>query len=594
MPLRFIGGGAKDKNVMIKNVIIKDVIRKVIIGSLFLIFFLLFFPLFSDKAYAVPLTGGNPAVDRLHLDSSTDFTLVDTNNPINVPITGNGRVESWSVYAERQKEVYLKIFRQVDPTTFVVIGQSRIVTPSVGTANTFVLDVPILVKTGDLVGLHFKGNSAVSFDKDPADPFARGDLDGKVKFTNSGENPGIGEIAGFDNSSDRLYSVKVEGMVEFKVDDDGNDCEEAVYTTIQDALAAAPAGEIIDVCRGTYQGPIDIERTGMTVRSTSGSSVTTIEASPATNGIEYGFRLKNNEISVRGFTIQNANNQKGAVGALIGAEEVGILNPAIFGDRATITGNVFLDNNYAIFAWKSSNNKIRGNVIRNGHLIAGSGAAVAIWDGDDAAQTSTSPHANNNEVSGNVLDNNGTVGILVGSSSTTLSVDNKINSNTITSSGVSQAQIELTGVSKTTVASNNLKNSGGVGIKLSSADNNTVKYNKVTEGKGTGILLGVGDDPSGSDSNTLTSNIITRVGVGGADDGIRLGAKAEMNVLESNIISEVTRDGIRAVASAKNNTLEKNIMRRNLVFDAHDLTSPLANIWRRNICRLSSPVRLCR
>ena len=45
-----------------------------------------------------------------------------------------------------------------------------------------------------------------------------------------------------------------------KVDDDGAQCATAAYTTIQDAVSAAAAGDTIKVCPGTYGGQVVIAK----------------------------------------------------------------------------------------------------------------------------------------------------------------------------------------------------------------------------------------------------------------------------------------------------------------------------------------------
>ena len=462
--------------------------------------------------FAADLQGGNSVVDRNEQDSRNDFTIVDTN----IPITGNGYLTNWSIYAKKTTKVQLKIIRK-EGSDYKVIGQSDLVTPILGN-NQFDLASPIYIKFGDLVGLYFEQGGVVPFTLDSGS-YSRGDLNGKTLFTESGINPDLDQIVPFSDSSDRTYSVVVNGIVEYKVDDDSLDCPEAAYTTIQDALTAALPGETVQVCKGNYTGSIDVSKKGMTIVGLNSATETVVKAGNA-GGKKYGFRLFADNVTIQNFTIRDADKEN-SVGIIIGANK--IIDPTSKNsNNNVIAGNVFDNNNYSIYAWQSNKNVIKNNMIINGQNVSGVGVAVALV-------------GNNNEISGNKFENNNSAVIFVKDSKS-----GKITNNQIIGSGAGQSQIELNGVTNSSIATNMLRK-GGFGIRLSSTSSNN---------------------------------------------------KINTNSLESCII-----DGIRAEENTKNNTIQMNMIKKSGSFDAHDSTSGIKkgvkNKWIMNMCSTSSPVGLC-
>lgn len=436
--------------------------------------------------FAADLQGGNSVVERLEQDSRNDFTIVDTN----IPINGNGYLTSWSIYAKKTTQVQLKIIRK-EGSDYKIIGQSDLVTPVLG-INQFELSNLIYVLKGDLVGLYFEEGGVVPFTLDNL-PYSRGDLNGKTLFTGSGVNPDQGQIVPFSDSSDRTYSVAISGIVEYKVDDDGLDCPEAAYDTIQKALGEAPEGEIVQVCKGIYTGPADVIKKGITIIAINGSADTIVKSGDA-EGKKYGFRLFADNITIQNFTIRDAD-VAGSVGIIIGANK--IINPTPnISNNEVISGNVFDNNNYSIYAWKSNKNVIKNNIIINGQSISGDRVAVALF-------------GSNNEISGNKFENNNSAVILVKDSV----FGGKITNNQIIGSGAGQTQIELNGVKNFTVTANMLQK-GGFGVSLSSSSsNNKINYNSI-EGCGVDGIRA----ESNTKNNSIQMNVVKKSGSFDAHD----------------------------------------------------------------------------
>jgi hypothetical protein len=147
--------------------------------------------------------GGNPIVDRQFVDTSSNFYLLDTNQPF----SGEGRLRHWEIYAETTHPVQLVIYRQTEGV-FSVVGQSAVETPVVG-YNLFDLDPSIPVTRGDFIGIFHPSTGSVSFTLDPPGIFGFDDLTGTVLFTSQGGSP-----TAFTRSSYRRYSIRA-----FKKDD---------------------------------------------------------------------------------------------------------------------------------------------------------------------------------------------------------------------------------------------------------------------------------------------------------------------------------------------------------------------------------------
>lgn len=145
------------------------------------------------------ITGGNAVISRTFTDTSSNFAVVDLNNPINA----GGQITQWQIFATNTNAVALLLYHPTGGSNYTLLGQSSQVTPVAG-ANTFTLTTPITVSVGDVPGLFFPGTGSVNFDM--TGPLLLGNLTGSTLVTASGA--GIGP---FTNSSQRTYSLLVTG-----------------------------------------------------------------------------------------------------------------------------------------------------------------------------------------------------------------------------------------------------------------------------------------------------------------------------------------------------------------------------------------------
>src|SRR5688500_10491545 len=88
------------------------------------------------------------------------------------------------------------------------------------------------------------------------------------------------------------------------VDNDGADCPNAQFTSIQSAVNAAQAGDTIRVCRGTYEEAVTIAtpaKNDLRLRAQGRCGNVVVDANDALAG----FLLENvSGVVIRGFTVQ--------------------------------------------------------------------------------------------------------------------------------------------------------------------------------------------------------------------------------------------------------------------------------------------------
>lgn len=116
------------------------------------------------------------------------------------------------------------------------------------------------------------------------------------------------------------------------LDPPGTDCDAAGYATIQGAVDAAASGDVIRVCRGTYQENVDVRTAGLAIASTDGAAATTVNA--AASGRV--FSIRTSRVSLEGFTIVPAGSEDADIGVFVDAFGNSVLHNVIPGGRIGI------------------------------------------------------------------------------------------------------------------------------------------------------------------------------------------------------------------------------------------------------------------
>ncbi|HEX9991191.1 MAG TPA: right-handed parallel beta-helix repeat-containing protein [Chloroflexia bacterium] len=158
----------------------------------------------------------------------------------------------------------------------------------------------------------------------------------------------------------------------------GAGCPGAGYSTIQAAITAASAGDTIQVCPGSYNENVNINKNGITLvgagASANPSYGTVIQGSTPTNlGGSPGISLPNGVIgvSIRNLRVQNFNANSGIYGAL-NNNNFTVDTVTVYNNNSTAGGNnggIYMNgpvSNVTINNVTADSNRQRGIVIWNG------------------------------------------------------------------------------------------------------------------------------------------------------------------------------------------------------------------------------------
>lgn len=182
---------------------------------------------------------------------------------------------------------------------------------------------------------------------------------------------------------------------EWYVDDDLQDCPDADFTKIQEAVDAANPGDIIIVCPGEYTENVYVNKSSITIMSKNEAPEETIVL--ANDPSEPVFEVENSkEVNLSWVTIKGAISSAG----IKIREFVGQAGPC------TVENNIISNNNLGIDITASDNHIIAGNTIsdNNNHVI---GIVT-----------------NNNIITDNIISNNGRDGINTSGTGNTISKNN--------------------------------------------------------------------------------------------------------------------------------------------------------------------------
>jgi parallel beta-helix repeat protein len=423
----------------------------------------------------------------------------------------------------------------------------------------------------------------------------------------------------------------------FIVDDDGVQCPDRNFSTINAAVAAANAGDVIRVCPGLYNESVVVsesirlvaefggEAVGRNARQRSGLVADPTEVAIVNPPAAAGFVVSADGVVIRNFTVTGALDdagirlQSGFSGARIRnnvvRDNVIGLSLASDGDQLTlIHNNAFVDNDEpgaasgnGIYAdVRVANTSIAGNYF-TGHEentamlllgIARPNRRLTI-SGNTIVDDGTILVSNlaRSTISSNFSLRSSSNGIeLSGGVRNTRVENNRLQGGLFTGINMVEGQSVLDNVDNI-IRGNLITDFADAGIQLrDGATQNLVEFNRVfnTGNLSDPLNLGVGIFlRTGATENTVQGNVVRR----SLTDGIRLDA-AVVNRIFENDVRRNSRDGIRAEATSLDNRIRRNTMLGNVAFDAHDLslgtgTAGTANRWVDNTCETDSPNGLC-
>jgi parallel beta-helix repeat protein len=412
------------------------------------------------------------------------------------------------------------------------------------------------------------------------------------------------------------------------VDDDHAQMHNAAFTTIQAAVNAAKPGDTIRVAPGTYEESVTVDKKltilgaqtntredqnrgrgenddkhdrddhGHGNNSHNAVSRASIVESPAAGTA--GFNLTANDIVIRGFTIEDSDDN--------GVSPVGIVTSRdTSGD--TIANNIIESNTFGIYLNTNGAHRtiVQNNLIRDNNQ-AGSASGNGIYSDQGASNVVNSHNFFTGQTNASIIFvGGGPLGPATNQSGLTITGNAMVN----------DAPIILVNTTNSQISNNFMTGSVGSGIFLGGGVSGlTIRGNTLLNGAFTGINLRTDTFGNASTPNTniqIVSNTIS----GWGDAGIRLSAGASNvlvsrnnvsrnatdgitlegavnNRIEQNILQSNRQDGIHADAASMNNVFTRNDARRNVKFDYEDNsvgtgTAGTANTWTRNKGRTASP-----
>ena len=280
---------------------------------------------------------------------------------------------------------------------------------------------------------------------------------------------------------------------------------DADYRTIQDAVDAADAGDVIYVWNGSYYENVDVGTAHLTLEGEGADVVTVTAADPS----ESVFEVYADYVNISGFTVRGA----------IDYEMAGIhLTNA---DYCNISRTNAYRNYCSIGMWHSRNNTLTNNTMSNNDR------GIYLYDS-----------SGNNTLENNTASDNQYGIYLYGSNNNTLA-DNTADSNDVYG-------IYLRKSNNNTLENNTASDTYSVGIRVSSSRNNTLTNNTMSNNRH-GICL------SSSSGNTLTNNTAN------SNDyyGISL-SNADSNNITCNRVQNNTQRGFCISGGSIGNTIKHN------------------------------------
>ena len=353
------------------------------------------------------------------------------------------------------------------------------------------------------------------------------------------------------------------------VDDDGAECPDPDFNSIAEATSDDRIwdGDSISVCPGSYQGDILVEKS-LAIKSTDGRNVTFVNGA---GSLTNGFIIQNtSRVTISGFTIQDFS----------GSSASGIKFANV--QRSRIFHNTIQQNYLGISLTSSNDNHLSFNKILNNS----SGIVCQVEISDEIS--------NDNKISHNKILNQSGNGILISAADGFTNIDWRITFNDIKNS-ISNG-LEIQNGNDFRIAHNKIYDSGGYGIiisssnsgtdgdyniffnritgsgqtafHLSSLNNNKIRFNRIYDNSGKGIVL---ENIRNSElrNDRITDNGSTGIHLIGGENNLIKSAKVYDNngdgiLLENSNNNEI----IRARANDNNlsgiflNSSDRNIIKK--------------------------------
>jgi parallel beta-helix repeat protein len=388
------------------------------------------------------------------------------------------------------------------------------------------------------------------------------------------------------------------------VDNDGAECPQAEYTTIQQAVAAAQAGDKILVCPSgpnPYLGTVLVTESNLRIEAQGAPGEVVLQGTSAELA---GFYLLNTTgVLVQGFTVQG----------------FGIPSPHPGEPPFTIQGaNIRIEG--------EGGNTIRKNITTLS--LMGDGIQM-INSSANVVEQNTSSHntgpngdgiqvlgelalASNNIIRHNETSENGQTGINIAGTGTGNIVfgnrshhNSRIGIRNVSTTGTLAGSPHGTVIENNHVFENGLAPPpGGLagGILVGASPDVIVRNNRSERNSQFGIRVQNGAVNNRVEKNDVFGNILVTP-AGQVGDGIQLvGGPLVVanNTVQLNLIRQNGRDGIRANALTDANTIERNVIRESGEHDAHDdsvgpfAPALTANEWINNKCETENRVGLCK
>ena len=368
------------------------------------------------------------------------------------------------------------------------------------------------------------------------------------------------------------------------VDNDGAECPQAEYTTIQQAVAAAEPGDKILVCPGLYLGTVLVSESNLRIEAQGAPGEVVLQGTGAVG--ELGIVILNTTgVVVQGFTVQGFGRAQIRIqGGSANTVRKNVTKDAVVNDGIQVTsssanvveentshGNredgIFIGQITDVLLEPMADNIVRHNETfgnRHGINLFGTGPRNVIF-GNRSHDNLQRGIVNSNLSHGNVIEYNhvfangltpipGTIGVGIG--------------------------INVANSTLVTVRNNKAEGNGTSGIGLTNAAGNFVLNNQSADNRTAGVLL-----------NIATSSVVEKNELFRNQDGVRIFNNSVGNTIQSNHVRRSGRDGIRAEGTARENTIERNIIGESVEHDAHD--DGTANIWIDNHCETENRPGLC-